>query len=545
MKQTVFRLVFSAMALAAGIQPCAAQDETVDITRFEVEGNTLLPASQIQGLLSPLSGPNKVYGDIQRALEALENAYRQAGYSAVQVYVPEQELKQGVVKLQVTENTVGQILISGNEHFERNNILASLPALQPGQTPNMRDLSENIRLVNENAAKQLEVTLGVAEQEGQLDAKVKVTDRAPGKFSLTLDNTGTEATGKWRTGVAYQHANLFDRDHVGSLAYTTSPDSPSGVKVDIYSLGYRLPLYGVGDSIDLIYGKSSVNTPSSSTALGGALGILGKGDVLGLRYNHFLPRQGDYAAKVIFGLDDKNIDARCTDANGNPLTNVGSCLPYTTRPLSLSYNGQRVSPGQMLDYTVSYAYNLATGPEYSNNGRTDRYSYLTTGTRPTIDNFSVLRASGSYFMGWANDWQARIAASLQYTDTPLVAAEQFGLVGSSAVRGFNERAVSADGGALLNLELYTPDLAKLMGWESSLRVLLFYDTAQGYNRAAASASIPVPEQVSASGSGIGLRYALGKDLSLRADYAQVIHAGPSTTEKTGDWRGHVSVMVSF
>ncbi|MBE0622824.1 MAG: ShlB/FhaC/HecB family hemolysin secretion/activation protein, partial [Burkholderiales bacterium] len=87
------------LSILAGLlaAPCLAQDRHFDIVRFQVEGNTLLPEAQVEGILAPLAGPKRVYGDIQKALEALEGAYRRAGYSTVQVYVPEQELTSGVV----------------------------------------------------------------------------------------------------------------------------------------------------------------------------------------------------------------------------------------------------------------------------------------------------------------------------------------------------------------------------------------------------------------------------------------------------------------
>ncbi|MEG2034533.1 MAG: ShlB/FhaC/HecB family hemolysin secretion/activation protein, partial [Janthinobacterium sp.] len=102
---------------------------------------------------------------------------------------------------------------------------------------------------------------------------MSVVDHKPLRFIATLDNTGTEASGHWRTGIAVQHANLFDRDHVGTLAYSTSPDGPSGQNLNVYSVGYRVPLYALGDSIDFVYGRSSVNTPASSPTLGGVLGF--------------------------------------------------------------------------------------------------------------------------------------------------------------------------------------------------------------------------------------------------------------------------------
>src|SRR5258707_11901453 len=108
----------SGMALIAAAASAFA-DDGFTITRFEVEGNSLLPADEVQRLLQPMSGPHRVYGDIQHALEALENAYRKAGYTAVQVYVPEQELTSGVVRLQVTENRIGKITVTGNQHFSK------------------------------------------------------------------------------------------------------------------------------------------------------------------------------------------------------------------------------------------------------------------------------------------------------------------------------------------------------------------------------------------------------------------------------------------
>ena len=541
-------LLLSLAAFAAA--PGMAQDERFDIVRFQVEGNTLLPEAQVQGAVAPLTGPKRVYGDIQKALEALERAYRAAGYSTVQVYVPEQELTSGVVRLQVTEGVIGKVLISGNKYFDEANIRASLPALKEGRAPNLRQMSEDIQLSNDNPAKQLEVSLGVGEEEGKLDAKVLVTEENPQRAYTTFDSTGTHATGVSRVGLAYQHANLFNRDQTLTLAYTGSGDAPSNVKVDIFSVGYRLPLYALGDSLDLIYGKSSVNTPSSSPTLGGALGIVGKGDVFAARWNHYFARRGEYSSKLIFGFDYKYINSRCdtagTPASIDPPTPpIAACVPYTTRPLSITYSGQRLSPGEMFDYNIGVAHNLALGSRYTNvDGTTDRYSYLTSGNRQTRDDFNIVRLGGSYLKAFASDWQLRVAASGQYAADPLVASEQLGLAGSTAVRGFNERAAASDSGYYANTELYTPELAKATGSIGSLRALAFFDFARGYNQNVPADSL-TPTHLSIASIGAGVRYTLGKDVSLRFDLAQVLDAGPPNTKERGDWRGHFNLLMAF
>ena len=550
MKKAIPSYALSFFLAAIFVAPCLAEDDYFDIVRFQIEGNTLLPEAEVQGAVAPLVGPKRVYGDIQKALEALEGAYRRAGYSTVQVYVPEQELTTGVVRLQVTEGVVGKVLISGNKYFSEANIRASLPELKEGRAPNLRQMSEAIQLSNESPAKQLEVTLGVSEEEGKVDAKVAVTEENPQRIFATADSTGTAATGRSRLGVAYQNANLFKLDHTLTLAYTGSPDAPAGVKVDIFSLGYRVPFYGLGDSLDVIYGKSGVNTPSSSPTLGGALGIVGKGDVFGLRWNHYFARRGEYSSKLIFGFDYKYINSRCTTAGAPadidpPTPAIAACVPYTTRPVSLAYTGQRLSPGRMFDYNIGIARNWALGTRYTNlDGATDRYSYLTSGNRAARDDFSIVRLGGSYLTAFPTDWQVRVAASSQYAGKPLVAAEQFGLAGSTAVRGFNERAASSDSGYFVSAEIYTPELAKTTGVPGSLRVLAFYDSSRGYTHGVPEGSL-TPIKIGVASVGAGVRYGLGKDFSLRFDLAQVLDAGPPNTKERGDWRGHLNLMVAF
>lgn len=540
-----------ALVLLLAVWPllCHAQDERFDIVRFQIDGNTLLKPQEIATLLAPMTGRGRVYGDIQKALEALETAYRARGFSTVQVYVPEQELGTGVVRIQVTEAVLGKITVLDNLHFDNANVLAGLPSLRLGSVPNLAALSENIQLSNENPAKQVEVLLGASAEEAKVDAKVTVTEVHPRRVFFTADNTGTAATGKWRTGVALQHANLFNRDHVATFAYTTSPDSPAGVDVNLFSLGYRLPLYSIGDSVDFIFGRSSVNTPSSTPTLGGALSIVGKGTVAGVRWNHYFPRKGQQTEKLVIGLDHKYSDARCW-FNGvqlsiaPPTPTVASCVPYTTSPVSATWMVQHTSPGQLFDFNLGFSYNIASGTRYTNSdGTVDRYSYLTPGSRSTRDDFRVLRGGVNWLKALPADWQPKASGTMQYSALPLVAGEQIGLAGSSTVRGFHERGFAADSGYVVNLEWYTPELAARVSMPGSLRLLAFQDVATGLNNKTTGTTVASRGTVGSVGA--GLRYSSGRDVAIRADFARIVATGPLTAEKAGHWRGHVAVMIGF
>ena len=107
MSKAIANLLAAAVFLAVGsLNQAAAQDAGFDIARYQVEGNTILSAETVQALVAPFVGKGKVYGDVQKALEALEGEFRRLGYGTVQVYVPEQELTTGVVRLVVSEGTV-------------------------------------------------------------------------------------------------------------------------------------------------------------------------------------------------------------------------------------------------------------------------------------------------------------------------------------------------------------------------------------------------------------------------------------------------------
>lgn len=531
------------------------QDIRFDIVRFEIVGNSLLSKQRMDELAAPFIGRRKVYGDVQKALEALEGEYRRMGYSTVGVYVPEQELTTGVVRLEVTEGMIGKVNITGNDYFDIDNIRAALPHIREGTIPNMRQLSENIQLSNENPAKQVEVTLGVSEEEGKIDVNINVVEEDPERISLTLDNTGTRASGKHRVGVSYQHANVANRDQVVTLGYSTVLDAPQGVKVDIFSIGYRLPLYGIGDSIDVIYGNSSSSTPASVIAPGGTLAINGKGIVGGLRYNHIYARNGEYSSRLVLGLDYKYMNSRCNTAGvPTPIDPPGvssSCTPYTVRPITATYTGSWQRPGENIDFNAGFTYNLfPMGSRYPfpvGSAIEDRYSFING--RQTPDRFLALKLGGSYASPVVDQWLGRAAFTGQYASAALPSGEQLGLAGSSAVRGFLERAVAADRGYVVNLEVYSPDYARQIGIEGTLKGLVFVDWASGHNFAPVAGSGYARANVASAG--VGLRYNLKKDISAKFDLVRVIEghqANPGTSAeaaKPGDIRGHFGLAFGF
>ncbi|ABM39305.1 ShlB/FhaC/HecB family hemolysin secretion/activation protein [Polaromonas naphthalenivorans] len=525
------RALFIVAALSAAAFAAQAADvETSSgprfaISRFAVEGNSVLPAAEVERLLADFAGADRSFGDVRRAVQALQQAYRQRGYSGILVQLPEQELAQGVVRVQVIEPRIGRVSVQGNQVFSTANIRASLPALREGTQPNIRDISASLKVANTNPAKQLTLALQGAEQPDAVDAVISVTEDKPWRIGLNADNTGSTETGRTRLGVLYQHANLWDLDHVMTLQYTTSAEKPS--KVSVFGVGYHVPLYALGDSMDFFASHSNVD---SGTLTAGVLDlqVSGKGTVFGGRYNHNLPLWGDLSSTLIYGVDWR--------AYKNDIDLGGFQLgdDVTVHPLSLSYSGQLSLPSALLGLQLTGLQNIPGGA----NGQDADFSRQRAGASAS---YRVLRYGVGYNRQMEGDWQLRLQFNGQATRAALVPGEQFGAGGAGSVRGFREREVAGDQGQFASAEIQSPNWCPATAAiPVQCRALAFVDAAH----VSRNKALPGEEQrTSISSAGLGLRFALDRRASLQVDYGRVLDGG--STRAAGDSRVHVALTLSY
>jgi hemolysin activation/secretion protein len=514
MRKRYARLIAASVLAGAVGAACAADGDTpirFDITRFDIAGNTLLTAAEADAAVAPHAGKDRDFGDVQRALDALEAAYHKRGYSVVSVRLPEQELNRGVVRLNVVQTRVGQVKVSGNKFHDEANVRRSLPSLQEGKTPNLTDISASLRMANDNPSRQITLKLANAAADDEVDALLAVTDEKPWKVTLNLDNSGNEASGKTHAGVVLQHANLWGRDHVGSFQYTTTLEEPS--KVSVYGLGYHMPLYTLGDSIDLFASYSNID--SGSVAAGVLnLAVSGKGAVYGARYNHTMARRGELDSRLVYGVDVKAFKNTVL-FGGQDFGN-----DITVRPLSISYVGSRLLAAGDANVSVTLVRNIPGGSR----GGDDDFERTRAGAKP---GYTIVRFGAALTRTVGGDWQARLLLNGQLTSDALVPGEQFAAGGGTSVRGLDERALSADSGMFANAELYTPNLCSGAGrWQC--RALAFYDAATGTRNHVLPGEI---ERTSAGSVGLGARVAMGDAINLQLDYGHVVNAGATTGSK--------------
>jgi len=515
--------LFAGSVLAAAVSAAWADDEVrFPISRFDVSGNTLLAPAEVQAALGPYTGQGRDFGDVQRALEALEALYHARGYKVVTVQLPEQELNGGVVRLNVIQARVSRVSVSGNRWFSEQNIRAALPTLQPGQTPNLQAVSANLRLVNENPARKVKLNLAGGEADDEVEARVEVVDESPWKVMLSVDNTGTESTGETHAGVMLQHANLWGRDHVGSLQYTTTAEHPS--RVAVWSAGYHIPLYALGDAVDLFASYSNVDSGVVAAGIFD-LAVSGKGAVYGARYTHALARRGSFESRLVYGVDYK--------AYKNSVLFGGQDFgnDVTVHPLSIGWAGTAVMPDGEANFALTVLQNIAGGSR----GGSHDFAAVRSGAKA---GYTMLRFSAAIANVIAGDWQTRVLLNGQATGDALVPGEQFGAGGSTTVRGFGERDLATDSGFVTNVELYTPNLCTRAFWQC--RLLGFYDSAWGERNHILPGEL---RRTAISSVGLGLRFAAGSSASVQLDYGHGIHTGQ--VQATSRNKLHVRVGLAY
>jgi len=505
-------------------QPSAdpAQDLGVLIKGFQVMGDNPLPDEETTRVLAGfLRKPASVQA-LQQATTALEAAMAAKGHALHRVILPPQELGD-VVRFEIVRFAIGSITVTGAGRYDTANIRRSLPELQEGGAPNFHRLALQTALANENPGKQTQISFKEGAEPDRIDATVVVAEQGPVQWTLGLANTGAASSGRDRFTMAAGHANLWGQDHQLNAAYTTSLARAG----DVSQLGvsYRLPFYTVGGMLGMSYTRSDV------VGSFGSFTSTGAGHTLGLSYTHYLPFDGGRRAWWSASVDDKVYDV----AQINSIAVPGQRM-RRSRPLTLSYAVRHEAEGHFLAYNMDVALNLPGG---SGN---DAAAYTSEDPRVVSSRWRALRGGLSYAMSLPAQWQFVARTQFQHSNQTLISGEQFGLGGAGSVRGVPERALSGDRGALVSMELTSPELAKGLRWAA------FVDGGWLSNVAPVSSTRPGSDQLASVG--LGLRYAT-TGFVLTADYARVVTGSvvPLTLNpsapKRGDQKLHLNLLARF
>lgn len=463
--------------------------------------------------------------------DQLQQRYAAAGYGAIKVLPPQPPDANGLLQIEVIE---GQLLpgvsVFGTTRLTQDSVRASLPALVGGEPVRIRQLDAQLRLANDNPAKETQLVLMPGPSGGNgVQAEIRVRELAQQRIGLNLDNTGDDATGRHRVALSWRDANLSGHDDLLSLQLQVSPAHTD--RAQVLSAGYRWPVYGSAMLVDAFAGYS--NSAGMHTTTAGNLTLNGRGSVVGLRLTWAVRRWGEIDQRIGVGIDHRSYRNDCAIA-GLP---EGACGPagqaLALTPLSLEYLAQR---GGSLPMAVNLRLQRSLGLGSSSDAQ---FNAVRAGARADA---TAARAGASLLMPFADDWQAVLRSTGQVSRHAMVSGEMFGAGGVGSVRGYRERELTGDHGLDVSVQfgrvgLLTPQT----GAKAAVNLYGFADAAVLQNRTDLEC-LPGRTRCVLAAWGIGTRATWG-NWSAGIDLAHALRAGATTPR--GDTRVHFSLATHF
>jgi len=523
----IFSVAMAVAPVVTWAQPAPAvsadeSKEYFDIWEYQVEGNTLLPTADIERSVYGHLGEHKSIDDVTAAQQQLEALYHSRGYGTVLVDIPEQDVVGGVIRLKITEATVGKVTVTGSRYFSLGKIKAAVPSLGVGQAPHLPTVQKELAaLGNVSRDRTITPVLKPGKTPGKLEVELKVKDELPLHGSVEINDRYSADTTRTRISTSVNYDNLWQRGHSIGASYLISPENPD--EVEVLSGNYLWRFQNIDHLLSLYAVRSN-----SNIATVGTLGVLGNGTIAGLRYTVPLRALGTYFHSVTIGFDHKDF-GESIGLQGNDTVNT----PIAYSVFNAAYSGTLYGKESVSHYDLSLNFGIRGLGNTAKEFESKRYR--------AIPDFAFLHLT---FDREQTLWRGvRIFGRLegQAANSPLISNESYAAGGVANVRGYLESEKQGDDALSSTLELRYPEL-RPANWDWLKQLELFaYTDATGLR---VRHALPgVPETALLWSTGMGLRLTGFDSVNALLVWGYPLRSSDRTKE--GDERVHFSVGYDF
>jgi len=513
---TILRLLVLLLS-GGGWSYAWSEEPRFDILEFVVEGNTTLSAHAIETAVYPYLGEGKTIADAEAARAALEKAYHQGGFLTVFVYLPDQKVEGGVVRLQVAEGEVERLRVSGSRYYSLGEIKARVPELAEGRVPYFPDVQRQLAGLSRAADRKLTPVLRAGREPGKVEVELKVADKAPLHGSVVLNDRYSADTSRTRLAGSIRWDNLWQRDHSLGFSYQVAPQDPDDSKA--LSATYSAPL-----TSGHYLAAYAVLTESDVATLG-TLGVIGNGTIIGLRYILPLRARPHLVHNLTLGVDYKDFD-QTVRLQGADSFNT----PIRYLPFSLAWDGTwGGEAGTRLNLGVHFHLRDVVGKDSEFANKRFKGS----------SGYALLR--GSLTRNWrqASGAALSLRAGFQLADQPLISNEGYALGGTDTVRGYLESEVLGDRGLNVGVEWQSPPWSGVTT-TGEWRALAFLEGGRAWVIEPLAGQV---DRYSLAGAGLGLRFRSAAGIDAGLDLAWPLKDAGRT--RAGDGRLHAHLGYSF
>ena len=417
---------------------------TVTVTGFNITGNTVFSTELLQQQIASYVGKDLTLAGLYQAANDLTKFYQAHGYGIARVTLPQQQLTDGHVTLQVIEGKLGAISVEGNTRTRTGVILRQGGAVQSGDVYTDAAMDRASLLVNDLPALQAQAVLQPGSVFGTTDLVYKVTEDKEYSGQLSVDDYGRRDVGRWRLNGEADLASLTGSGDRLSANVTHTEDD----LLNFGGLNYSLPLGSAGGRLSASYNQSRYHV----TGAFAALGITGTSKNGSLSYQDALVRSHDHS--FFMGLSFQH-EASTTSLHPEDATTHKPSPTVTVSRTQLNY----------LQLNGFYVRGFEDGSNYSLSGSASSNGRHDDGNDPSGERFKG-QLDASFLQPFANLWSFTAKGSAVWSPDPLPDVEKFSLGGPDSVRGFPSADVRGDAGMEATLELqrsFAPDLPFSLG----------------------------------------------------------------------------------
>jgi len=506
------------------ISPDVSSSE-VEVTAIEVTGSTIYTPEDWQEFTQPLEGRTVTVAELRAAADAITRLYQDEGYLTSRAILPQQEVVDGVVQIQVIEGSLEEIQIEGNRRV-KSDYISSRAALGVDTPLNVFKLEDQLRLLRQNPLfDTLSATLQPGTDLGQSVLAIEVDEANPFYGFASFDNYSPPSLGSERFGIGAGYRNLTGYGDNLFASYYVSTTGGS----DLIDAFYQIPVNPMEGTIQL---RTQFNwTEITEDPFDDDLGIEGDSQFYELSFRQPLIRTPteEFALSLAFSFED-----------GQTFTFDDIPTPFGFGP-----DEDGVSRTSVFRFGQDYIRRDAKGAWILR-------SLFNVGTTLFDATSNPEPIPDSAFFSWngqvqrvqrLSDNHTLVAqASVQLTPDPLLPSEQFVIGGFYSVRGYRESARNGDNGLRLSVEDRIT-LSRNDRGESILLLIPFADIGYVWNQG--DNPNDLPDQKFLASIGTGILYEPVRNLNLRLDYGLPLVDLDDRGDNLQDDGFHFSVNYQF
>lgn len=427
---------------------------SIQVKQFKITGATVFSETELTQLLIDLAGQNLTMADLEGATLRLARYYHSKGYLLASAIVPQQEVKNGIVTLQIIEGRLGDIKIEPGKRTSADTAKLWISSSASSGSIVSSGLERGLLLLSDQPEVQIKSTLTPGATPGASDLLVKVSDGPLVKAAVEFDTYGSRFTGRERGTARMDINNPSGRGDLAGLRYTAADG------LNYIRLNYAIPVGHQGLKIGAAYSYMDYELLKPFDTLDGK----GRAQTFSLNAAYPVVRSQTLNTWLTINYDYKRLtnealDSKTSDKDINVVT-AGGAIDMADRFMGGGSNsiGLNYTAGDLRLARVQSDANTDAATARAA-GFYHKISYNISRNQQVAENLTLF-----------------VAYSAQISFNNLDSSEKFSVGGPFGVRAFSSTEGDGDSGHMLTAELrwFTP----FKPWGSTTVLTAFYDYAR-------------------------------------------------------------------